>query len=181
MRIVYFSTVKVLSQYCALLSATAALASGCFCTSECWTWRRTCVCTVCFRWRTGDGVQKVAHMEEIFFTLIVNWWKCLWQLWSSCFHVVKPLHGFLQPGEILRIHFTKLGKDYSCLFQLALVIICIVYCAVDSWNMQTWWHCQKWVPRVKKHQQSDRLETLQQFSQLYLKRKIRQTVKGFIH
>lgn len=35
----------------------------------------------------------------ILFTMIVDWWKCLWQLWPPCFLVVKPLLGLLQAGS----------------------------------------------------------------------------------
>lgn len=71
---------------------TTPLASGPFCASElCRTWRRT------ERRRTVDR-EGIAHMADILFTPIVDWRKCLSQLW--CFHVVEAFHGPLLAGKI---------------------------------------------------------------------------------
>lgn len=86
----YFSTVKVFflfdsdlgtgQIYCALLSApgtrtahyTAGIRTFLCLGAVLDIIENRDVCTVCFRRGTGDGVQTVAHMAEVFFKLIVD-------------------------------------------------------------------------------------------------------------
>lgn len=61
------------------------------CLRAIWTWKITDVCRVLQerdRWQCPQ-----AHMAETFFTVIVDWWKCLSQLRSQCFDLVEGFHG----------------------------------------------------------------------------------------
>lgn len=74
---------------------------------------------MCLRRGTGDSVQGVAHTAEIFFTLILDRWKCLSQLWSPfLINMNEGFHGPHQAEAIFSIPFTLLLKENSSLLQL---------------------------------------------------------------